>query len=209
MHAERVASEIQFGHVERPIHENTSWDAARFEAWAHRWIHIGEHGWGAALLTDSTYGHDVSRLTREDGGTTTTLRLTLLRGSHSPDPHADRGRHRFRYALYPGADIGDAVAGGYAFSLPLRPAAPDDCAGSMWNGPCSAERPPPSAPRRPSSTPRSHPGWRAAPRPRGGDRMAARAFCQRALQSGADSVRSPYAHGGSPPLTEARVRAAP
>ncbi|QTI87696.1 glycoside hydrolase family 38 C-terminal domain-containing protein [Streptomyces sp. AgN23] len=124
VHAERVASEIQFGHVERPTHENTSWDAARFEAWAHRWIHIGEHGWGAALLTDSTYGHDVSRLTREDGGTTTTLRLTLLRGSHSPDPHADRGRHRFRYALYPGADIGDAVAGGYAFSLPLRPAAP-------------------------------------------------------------------------------------
>ncbi|MFJ2200768.1 alpha-mannosidase [Streptomyces violaceusniger] len=124
VHAERVASEIQFGHVERPTHENTSWDAARFEAWAHRWIHIGEHGWGAALLTDSTYGHDVARLTREDGGTTTTLRLTLLRGPHSPDPHADRGRHRFRYALYPGADIGDAVAAGYAFSLPLRPAAP-------------------------------------------------------------------------------------
>ncbi|MBO3676455.1 glycoside hydrolase family 38 C-terminal domain-containing protein [Streptomyces sp. NEAU-YJ-81] len=124
VHAERVASEIQFGHVERPTHENTSWDVARFEAWAHRWVHIGEHGWGAALLTDSTYGHDVARLTREDGGTTTTLRLTLLRGSHSPDPHADRGRHRFRYALYPGAEIGDAVAGGYAFSLPLRAAAP-------------------------------------------------------------------------------------
>ncbi|MGW5444231.1 alpha-mannosidase [Streptomyces asiaticus] len=123
VHAERVASEIQFGHVERPTHENTSWDAARFEAWAHRWIHVGEHGWGAALLTDSTYGHDVSRRTREDGGTTTTLRLTLLRGPHSPDPHADRGRHRFRYALCPGADIGDAVAGGYALSLPLRPAA--------------------------------------------------------------------------------------
>ncbi|MGA6157556.1 alpha-mannosidase [Stenotrophomonas sp. NPDC087984] len=124
VHAERVASEIQFGHVERPTHENTSWDAARFEAWAHRWIHVGEHGWGAALLTDSTYGHDVARRTRGDGGTTTTLRLTLLRGPHSPDPHADRGRHRFRYALYPGADIGDAVAAGYAFSLPLRPAAP-------------------------------------------------------------------------------------
>ncbi|MFD8278923.1 alpha-mannosidase [Streptomyces solisilvae] len=122
VHAERAASEIQFGHVERPTHENTSRDAARFEAWAHRWIHVGEHGWGAALLTDSTYGHDVGRRTREDGGTTTTLRLTLLRGPHSPDPHADRGRHRFRYALCPGADIGDAVAGGYAFGLPLRPA---------------------------------------------------------------------------------------
>ncbi|MFJ5260126.1 alpha-mannosidase [Streptomyces sp. NPDC088387] len=123
VHAEQESAEIQFGHVRRPTHENTSWDAARFELWAHRWVHVGERRWGAALVTDSTYGHDVRRDTREDGGTTTTLRLSLLRAPHSPDPQADRGRHTFAYALLPGAGVEEAVAGGYALNLPLRPAA--------------------------------------------------------------------------------------
>ena len=122
VHAEHESAEIQFGHVRRPTHENTSWDAARFELWAHRWVHVGEHGWGAALVNDSTYGHDVSRQVRADGGTTTTLRLSLLRSPHSPDPQADRGRHTFTYGLVVGADVGDAIAAGYALNLPLRPA---------------------------------------------------------------------------------------
>lgn len=122
VHAERSTGEIQFGHVERATHENTSWDAARYELWAHRWIHVGEHNWGVALACDSTYGYDVSRHTRDDGGTTTTVRLSLLRAAHSPDPHADRGPQRFRHTLRPGAGVGDAVAEGYALNLPLRPA---------------------------------------------------------------------------------------
>ncbi|MFF4755686.1 alpha-mannosidase [Streptomyces sp. NPDC002514] len=122
VHADRESAEIQFGHVQRPTHENTSWEAARFELWAHRWVHVGERHWGAALLNDSTYGHDVRRDTREDGGTTTTVRLSLLRAPHSPDPQADRGRHSFSYALLAGAGIEEAVAGGYALNLPLRPA---------------------------------------------------------------------------------------
>ncbi|MFD4545867.1 alpha-mannosidase [Streptomyces sp. NPDC058466] len=122
VHAERESAEIQFGHVQRPTHENTSWDAARFELWAHRWVHVGERHWGAALLGDSTYGHDIRRDTREDGGTTTTVRLSLLRSPHSPDPQADRGHHRFSYALLAGARIEEAIAGGYALNLPLRPA---------------------------------------------------------------------------------------
>ncbi|MET9480281.1 glycoside hydrolase family 38 C-terminal domain-containing protein [Streptomyces sp. NPDC006638] len=122
VHAERESAEIQFGHVQRPTHENTSWDAARFELWAHRWVHVGERHWGAALLNDSTYGHDLGRETRQDGGTTTTVRLSLLRAPHSPDPQADRGRHLFSYALLAGAGIEEAMAGGYALNLPLRPA---------------------------------------------------------------------------------------
>jgi alpha-mannosidase len=120
VHADREAAEIQFGHVYRPTHTNTSWDAARFEVYAHRWVHVGEPGYGVALLTDATYGHDVSRATREDGGTTTTVGLSLLRAPRSPDPHADQGTHRFSYALLPGADIEAAVAEGYALNLPLR-----------------------------------------------------------------------------------------
>ncbi|MDX3853841.1 alpha-mannosidase [Streptomyces sp. AK02-01A] len=121
VHAEHSSGEIQFGHVERPTHENTGWDAARFEIWAHRWIHVGEHGWGVALAGDSTYGYDVSRHTREDAGTTTTVRLSLLRSAHSPDPHADRGPQHFRHTVRPGAEVGDAIAEGYALNLPLRP----------------------------------------------------------------------------------------
>ncbi|WP_207124929.1 alpha-mannosidase [Actinocatenispora comari] len=123
VHAERESAEIQFGHVHRPTHTNTSWDAARFEVYAHRWIHVGEPGYGVALVTDSTYGHDVHRATRDTGGTTTTVRLSLLRAPHSPDPHTDIDTHTFTYALVPGAEIGDAVAQGYALNLPLRVAA--------------------------------------------------------------------------------------
>lgn len=119
VHAERESAEIQFGHVQRPTHTNTSWDAARFEVYAHRWVHVGEPGYGVALLTDSTYGHDLRRETRDAGGTTTTVRLTLLRAPHSPDPHADVDTHRFCYSLLPGATIADAVAEGYALNLPM------------------------------------------------------------------------------------------
>ncbi|MGW9351659.1 alpha-mannosidase [Nocardiopsis flavescens] len=118
--AETSASEIQFGHVRRPTHTNTSWDAARFEICAHRWVHVGEPGYGAALVNDSTYGHDVTRDVREDGGTTTTVRLSLLRAPRFPDPETDQGEHRFRYALVPGAEIEDAVREGYRLNLPPR-----------------------------------------------------------------------------------------
>lgn len=123
--AAHSSAEIQFGHVQRPTHTNTSWEAARFEVSGHRWVHIGEPGYGVAVINDSTYGHDVSRTVREDGGTTTTVRLSLVRAPRVPDPEADQGRHRFSYALLPGASIEDAVAEGYALNLPLRVADAD------------------------------------------------------------------------------------
>lgn len=113
--ADRSTAEIQFGHVHRSTHANTSWDAARFEIYAHRWMHVAEPGYGVAVLNDSTYGHDVSRV-----GTTTVVRLSLVRAPHSPDPQADQGKHKFTYALLPGAAIADAVSHGYALNLPLR-----------------------------------------------------------------------------------------
>ena len=118
--ADRSTSEVQFGHVHRPTHTNTSWDAARFEICAHRWVHVGEPGFGAAVVNDSTYGHDVTRRDREGGGTTTQVRLSLLRAPQSPDPVADLGVHRLRYALVPGAGVADAVREGYRVNLPLR-----------------------------------------------------------------------------------------
>jgi alpha-mannosidase len=101
VHTDRAIFEIQFGHVGRPTHENTSWEQARFEVCAHRWADMSEAGYGVALLNDCKYGYDVRG---------NVLRLSLLRSPTAPDPECDRGRHRFTYALLPHA--GDATAGG-------------------------------------------------------------------------------------------------
>jgi alpha-mannosidase len=124
VHADRSTSEIGFGHVHRPTHTNTSWDAARFEICAHRWLHVGEAGYGVALVNGTTYGHDVTRAGSGDfrGSSPTTVRLSLVRAPNFPDPGTDRGTHTFRYALVPGADIADAVREGYRINLPLRTA---------------------------------------------------------------------------------------
>jgi len=37
---ERAACEIQFGHLFRATHENTSWDMAKFEVPAHRFVDL-------------------------------------------------------------------------------------------------------------------------------------------------------------------------
>lgn len=86
-----IRSEIQFGHVKRPTHRNTTWDRARFEASMHRWVDISEADFGAALINDSKYAYDCHEQS---------VRLTLVRGSTFPDPSADLGEHRIRYALF-------------------------------------------------------------------------------------------------------------
>ncbi|MBT2491555.1 alpha-mannosidase [Streptomyces sp. ISL-96] len=118
--ADRSAAETQFGHVFRATHTNTSWEAAKFEICAHRWIQVEEPGWGAAIVNDSTYGHDVTRAVREDGGQTTTVRLSLLRAPRYPDPATDQGTHRLCFALAPGATVMDAVREGHWINLPER-----------------------------------------------------------------------------------------
>lgn len=113
VHSPRATFEIQYGHVERPTHTNTSWEEARFEVCAHRWADYSEPGYGAALLNDGKYGYDI----RDD-----VLRLSLLRSPNWPDPEADRGTHRFTYRLLP--HVGDlrpagVIEAGYDLNVPL------------------------------------------------------------------------------------------
>ena len=89
-----ATSETAFGVVDRPTHRNTSWDQARFEVAAHRFIDLSEPGYGVALLNDGRYGHHA--LGSELG-------LSLLRSPVQPDPRADDGRHELTYALVPHA----------------------------------------------------------------------------------------------------------
>jgi len=123
-----VVRDIQFGHIRTPIHTNTSWDTARFEICAHRWIDVGESGFGVAMLNDGRYGHDVTRLRLADGGTGTNLRLTVVKGAQFPDPQADVGRHTFTYAICPHAGPfrrAGIVAEGYRLNTPVRSIAAD------------------------------------------------------------------------------------
>jgi alpha-mannosidase len=90
--ASHATYEIQYGHVERSVHRNTSWEKARFEVCAHRWMNLQEPGLGVALLNDGRYGHSC------DGNV---MGLSLLRGARTPDPTADVGEHEFTYSLMP------------------------------------------------------------------------------------------------------------
>lgn len=120
VHTSSARSEIQFGHIERPTHTNTSWDVARFETSAHRWVHVGEPGFGVGIANDATYGHDVTRHARDGGGTYSLVRQTLLRAPLFPDPEADQGEHTLRSAIVVGG-VDAAVETGYRLNLPLRP----------------------------------------------------------------------------------------
>lgn len=104
--------EIQWGNVERPTHRNTSWDWARFETAAQKWVDLSEAGYGVSLLNDCKYGHDIHE---------NVLRLTLLRGTTAPDPTADLGEHNFTYSLLP--HVGDwrkaTVSEAYLLNDPL------------------------------------------------------------------------------------------
>ncbi|BDI22295.1 glycoside hydrolase family 38 C-terminal domain-containing protein [Herbiconiux sp. L3-i23] len=117
--AERAASEIQFGHLHRAIHRNTSWDSARFETVAHRWVQVGEPGWGVAIANDVVYGHDLRTLRAPSGSPMVMARLSLLRAPRYPDPFADQGTHSFTVSLRPGG-IPEAIVDGYRQSLPPR-----------------------------------------------------------------------------------------
>jgi alpha-mannosidase len=123
VHAQHHSAEIQFGHLRRPTHTNTSWDDARFEVVAHRWVHVEEPGYGIGVVNAGTYGHDITRRVGEDGQVETEVRLSLVRAAKSPDPTQDQGHHVFAYAVVPGASVSDAVAAGYEMNLPLRLAA--------------------------------------------------------------------------------------
>ncbi|MFD2648894.1 alpha-mannosidase [Devosia albogilva] len=113
LNTSEVRSEIQFGHVRRPTHRNTSWDKARFEASMHRWVDMSEADFGVALLNDCKYAYDALEQT---------VRLTLVRGTNFPSPDADLGEHRIRYALFVHdgiADLADVHRAAERFNNPV------------------------------------------------------------------------------------------
>ncbi len=125
LHATSATYDIQFGHVSRPTHENTSWDKAKFETYAHKWVDMSENGYGVALLNDGKYGH---------GTEGSTLTLTLIKSATDPNPEADQGEHHFTYSLLPHTgDFREAgvIEESYALNQPLYERAVDKQAGAL------------------------------------------------------------------------------
>ena len=130
VHADEATFDIQFGHIRRPVHRNTSWDLARDEVPAQKWVDLSQRDYGVALLNDCKYGHKVKQ---------NVIDLNLLRSVPHPGPrlvhdsevapgephgaYTDQCDHEFTYSLLP--HIGDSVEGcvnqeGYQLNVPLR-----------------------------------------------------------------------------------------
>ncbi|KAI8901520.1 glycosyl hydrolases family 38 N-terminal domain-containing protein [Globomyces pollinis-pini] len=105
--------ETQFGYIQRPTHYNNSWDMAKFEVCAHKFVDYSEYGYGIALLNDCKYGFSVHN---------DTISMSILRSPKAPDAHCDKGRHTFKYALLPHAGSfleSRVVQAGYEFNVPI------------------------------------------------------------------------------------------
>lgn len=107
-------ADSQFSVISRSSRRNTSWDRAKFEAAAHKWIAVREHGMMVAVINDGVYGHSCL------GGT---LSSSLLRSPTHPDPSADRGNHVFNMAFMPSpapSAVELVVAAARSFNAPVR-----------------------------------------------------------------------------------------
>lgn len=104
--------DVQLGAVERPVHRSTSWDDAKFEVCAHRFVDLAERGFGVAVLNDGRYGHGLD---------SSTVRVTLARAARYPDPAADQGHHQVTLALLAhDDDRSEVLRQACALNLPLR-----------------------------------------------------------------------------------------
>lgn len=113
VYTNKAVYDIQFGNVERNTHQNTSWDAARFEVCAHKWVDLSDGSYGVSLLNDCKYGHSCVG---------NDLALTLLKCGTYPNQNADQGKHMFTYSILPhkGDFRTKTISEAYALNQPLN-----------------------------------------------------------------------------------------
>ena len=88
----RAVFETPYGVVERSPSWKTSWERAKFEAPALRWVDISNGEVGFAIISPSRHGYSV----REDN-----VSLSLVKSPIFPNPWSDVGEFQFAYYLYP------------------------------------------------------------------------------------------------------------
>lgn len=114
VHTDEATFDIQFGNVKRKTHQNTSWDVARFESCAHKWMDVSEGGYGVSLMNDCKYGHSVLNHV---------VAVTLIKSGTEPYATTDQEEHIFTYSLYP--HIGtwqeaNTVAESFNLNVPVK-----------------------------------------------------------------------------------------
>jgi len=124
-HSDKATFEIPYGSIERPTTRNTPAEQAKFEVPGLQWADLSDAKHGFSLLNDCKYGYDAKG---------NVLRLSLLRSTEWPDPHADEGKHEFTYAMYPhaaGWREAQTVRRGYELNYPLLAIQARQHAGSL------------------------------------------------------------------------------
>ena len=120
LHTDHAQYETQMGYITRPTHENTSWDAYRFEVSAHRWVRLENASCSWVIANDATYGWDVTRHQSDRRGTWSQVRATLVKSARFPDPDQDQGQHQWNFRIVPDASVLEAVAAGQQINLGER-----------------------------------------------------------------------------------------
>ena len=112
VNSDEVKCNIQFGNVTRPTHKSSSWDYAKYEVCAHKWIDISNKSYGVAILNDSKYGYGVIG---------NNISINLLRSTMRPGVDADKGVHVFAYAIYPHFGAYTAEIDRVAYEFNIKP----------------------------------------------------------------------------------------
>ena len=84
--------DIDNGYIERPTHNNTVYEKAKFEVLGHRWVDISQEDFGVSVINDCKYGHYVKN---------SEIELSLIKSGIYPDFFADEGTHEFSYIIFP------------------------------------------------------------------------------------------------------------
>ncbi len=91
INTEKAICDIPFGNIERSTVNNNSWEKAKYEVSAHKYVDLSESDYGIGLINDCKYGYGIKN---------NELSLSLLRAPEYPYEGADYGEHEFTYALY-------------------------------------------------------------------------------------------------------------
>lgn len=89
---EQARFDVQFGSIGRNTKPKNSYDEAKFEVCAQKWVDMSDGKYGVALLNDGKYGHSVSG---------NNLALTILKSGSYPFPGATDIFPSFKFSLFP------------------------------------------------------------------------------------------------------------
>lgn len=105
--------DIQYGYINRSNLLNNEIELAQIEYCAHKFVDVSENEFGIALLNNCKYGFNTKQ---------GIISMNLLRSQMYPCIDQDKGKHNFKFAIYPhlnNLDNSDVYAQAYFFNRPI------------------------------------------------------------------------------------------